>query len=462
MTLLKKETWYLMKSLRIFFYFVLTVLVLFLTCTCDAKVEAIDISGSRGAGSTGTSTASVTPATDDWAFWRGPDHDGIAKQPGFDPSLLDGIDNLNVNDHPSLLWKKKIGRGYSAVTIAGDYAYTAGFLRGRSASYGLDVFYCLDAETGEEIWTLSYSGFLALNYHPGPRTQPVVLEEKVYFMGHDGQFYCLDANSGAIFWYTDMKQFGYTEKSPDDFGYCASPVVDGDLIIINAHQSGIALKKETGEVAWKSEQSQFGYATPVVFDFQGTRYAAIFGYFKLSVIEVATGRVAASCPWETYSGCNIADPIIVDNRIFISSSYNEGCAMLEFTGTALNLLWKGTQMKHHMSAGVLIDGFYYGNDGWFNVNVGQYRCMDWKTGRILWTEDQGFGLVSAVNDYLILLSDSGRLSVAPASPRSLHEIAVAQLSHKIAGNWFTPPTVIRGRLYIRSKEGDLFCIKVVK
>ncbi len=76
-----------------------------------------------------------------WPQWRGPDGDGISKGP-----------ELTVEGKEESLWELEVGLGYSAMSLRDGRLYTMGF----DAEAELDLVWCLDAESGEEIWVHSY------------------------------------------------------------------------------------------------------------------------------------------------------------------------------------------------------------------------------------------------------------------------------------------------------------------
>ncbi|MCA9444367.1 MAG: PQQ-binding-like beta-propeller repeat protein, partial [Candidatus Omnitrophica bacterium] len=78
----------------------------------------------------------------DWPNYHGPNQDGVSYESGWS---LDW-----KTDPPDMLWKTNVGRGFSSVTVANDRLFTMGFKK------DLDSIYCLDAETGKEIWSYSY------------------------------------------------------------------------------------------------------------------------------------------------------------------------------------------------------------------------------------------------------------------------------------------------------------------
>jgi outer membrane protein assembly factor BamB len=422
--------------------------------------------GANNAGFTeGQSTGGNTNSRLDWPKWRGPDNDGISKGSDWDPMLLKGVDNLIVNNNPLVKWKQKIGRGYSGIAVVGKYLYTMGYLRGKSATWGLDIVYCLDVETGKEVWTLTYP--CSLPEYAGPRATPLVDEGKVYTLSHDGQLYCLDAGSGAVFWFVDVeKKFGYKKRTPpEEFGFCMPPAIDKDILLINAHESGIALNKRTGEALWSSANEVAGYATPVFFQYDGKTYAAIFAGSKLYVVVAETGVIYASYDWPTPYESNFADPVVKDGTIFISSSYDMGYARFRLEKNKLVPIYKVTgkgQIGHQMGPGVLIGNYYYSNENWYVYHRPEYRCINFETGEIMWRLPTAQGSVCAIGDKLLFLNENGRLAVVEPRPDKYTEIVSCNLGRKTNGQWFTLPTFVRSQLFLRDYEGDIFCLDLAK
>ena len=58
-------------------------------------------------------------------------------------------------------WTRQIGIGFSSVSIAEGRLFTMGHIDGR------EQVFCLNAETGEEIWTHGYGAPLVDNLHEG-------------------------------------------------------------------------------------------------------------------------------------------------------------------------------------------------------------------------------------------------------------------------------------------------------
>jgi len=371
----------------------------------------------------------------DWPRWRGPEGTGISAETGWDPqAVASGAD---------VVWKAQVGSGYSAVSVAGGRLYTMGN-NGRE-----DTVYCLDAGSGKTVWTYSYP--CGTGGYPGPRATPTVDGDRLYTLSREGHLHCLDARNGKLVWQRHLvRDF---RAQPPTWGFASSAVVSGDLVVVNACMSGVALDKTTGREVWVSRAGRGSYAAAVIYDDAGTRYAAIFGARALYGVELETGRVSWSFDWYTDNDVHAADPIVVGNRIFISSGYDTGCALLELGGRKPKLLWQSRIMRNHFSSSLYLDGYVYGSDG--QAGGGYLRCIDFDTGREMWSFRSGMvSLISAAGK-LIVLQERGELFVLEATPRGIEEHSRARVLSNIV---WTPPVLANGLLYCRNVAGELVCI----
>ena len=372
---------------------------------------------------------------EDWPQWRGPNYDGISMETDWDPSVL---------SEDSVIWEAQIGIGFSAVSVAHGRAYTAG-----NVDKDTDIIYCFNAENGKQLWSFKYPEPLTANlYEGGPNATPTVNDGKVYMISKSGTAFCLDADTGREIW---KRSLSYEKPK---WGFAGSPVIVNDWVIYNAGSAGIALNKQTGEVIWQSEDDKSGYASPVPFKKDGIQYIAMFGAESIQIIEALTGNLISSYPWKTSYDVNAADPVISGDEILITSGYNRGAALLKFGDQGLNTVWENKNMRSQMSGPVLIDGSLYGFDD--NALV----CLDWKTGRQKWKErSPRKGAISAAGDKLIVMGERGTLFIAEATPEGYRQISSAQV---LDGRCWTMPVLSNGRIYVRNAKGRLVCVDVRK
>jgi len=227
---------------------------------------------------------------------------------------------------------------------------------------------------------------------------------------------------------------------------------------LNIGEAGMALDKNSGKVAWKSK-GKHSYATPVVFDHKGKRCAAIFSAPGLQIVEAKTGKEIASYDWTTKYDINGADPLVIEDKIFISSGYKHGAAMLDFSSGKLKRVWENEVMQNQFSSSVYIDGYIYGIDGQAK-GKGFLRCIAAKDGSEVWNMRIGFGSIIAADGKLIAMGEDGMLYMAEATSKGYNELS--KMSTGLAKLCWTPPVLANGIIYCRNDKGTLVAIDVRK
>ncbi|MEI7902261.1 MAG: PQQ-binding-like beta-propeller repeat protein [bacterium] len=381
-------------------------------------------------------TAAPAEKRFDWPQFRGTNQDGISRETAWNPKALSG--------GPKIAWSTNVGPGWSSVSICGDTLFTMGNVGDN------DVVYALQVKDGKELWRHSFA--CKAGNHPGPRSTPSTDGKEVYTLSRDGDLLCLNAADGNVIWQKNvLKEFGAENVM---FSLAGSPVIDGDRLLLNVGETGAALDRKTGAKIWSST-GKGGYATPVVFKQDGKDLIALFSAKGLFLVEPETGRQTAFCAWQTYHDCNAADPIHLNGKIFVSSGYGKGCALVDVSGADAKPVWENTDMGNHFSSCVLLDGHLYGVDG-NTGKAGALTCMEFATGKVKWSQKLGFGNLTAAGDRLIFLNENGDLYVVKASPAGYEEISSAK--GILAKLCWTAPVLCRGTLYCRNSKGDLVAI----
>jgi len=378
----------------------------------------------------------------DWATWRGPNHNGITSETGWNPKA---IENLNIR------WSKNVGLGYASVCVANGKVYTMG------NTDETDNIFCFDEQTGKEMWKHSYP--CENVSFEGSRATPVFEKGKIYTVSQNGHVFCLDGEKGNVIWKRHLlAEYGTTNIT---WGIASSARIVGDLILLNVNKAGVALNKNTGKDVWKSETGAFSYATPMIYTMSGKKYAAIFSAKDLFGVEVESGKIAWKYHWETSWDINGSDPIFYDNKMFLSSGYKSGCALLDISNNKPKELWNNKNILAQFGSCVLIDGYIYGPKG----NVGRRNsglaCIDAQTGKLQWEEILGFSSLIAIDNKLVVITETGNLHIAEVNPKEYKEIAQAKVIETSKKNpvW-TAPVLSNKNIYIRNHQGDLICINV--
>ena len=403
-----------------------------------------------------TSSSSVSKRTD-WPRWRGIAFDGISIETDWSCEWPES--------GPAQVWERSIGIGFSSFAVRGQRLYTMGSVIDDSeeasaeedTSERVDVIWCLDALSGEVIWTLKYPADLVdVEHEGGPSATPTIYDNRGYTVSKQGHFVCFDAETGNALWTHSLTKLLGVEMPM--WGFSGSPLIVNDLVIFEAGRT-VAFNRQTGELVWQTESFNPAYSSPVCFPHPetGSPVVASLNNDVLLTLDAASGKEIARSPFETVYPTNSCTPIIHRNTIFLSSGYNRGCTLLRFTGTALDPVYDNRNMRNQFNSCVLKDGYLYGFDGnSHSRRTATIRCIEHRTGEIKWIQ-RGYGVGSLIlaGDRFIALSDQGEMLIFKANPTEFELLASAKI---IDGKCWTPPVLCNGLLYVRNAAGRLVCL----
>ncbi|MCZ6507499.1 MAG: PQQ-like beta-propeller repeat protein [Acidobacteria bacterium] len=372
-------------------------------------------------------------ASSDWPRYRGPTGDARSPETG----LLTEW----PADGPPEVWRAELGDGYSCMAVSGGRLYTL-FGSGRD-----EIAVCLDAASGREIWRVRIDSNRGDDQGDGPRSTPTVDGDHVYVLGASAKLYALDAATGATRWRVDLpEQLG--ARVPR-WGVSTSPLVEDDLLVVDVGgrpgYSLVAFDKRTGSVRWHANDDVPGYSTPLAITVGGQRQVVSFSGTELVAVAAADGELLWRHPWRTSYDVNAAMPVFLPpNRLFISSGYDTGAAVLEIGERSVREVWRSRVMKNHFNSSVLVDGYLYGFDN------GTLKCLDSASGEEQWAQ-RGFakGSLLYADGRLVILSERGLLALADADPRQYTERSRFQL---FKTKTWTMPSLADGRLFVRDQE----------
>lgn len=371
----------------------------------------------------------------DWPNWRGPDHNGISRETGWNPKS-----GMNV------LWRAKVGTGYSSFAVSKGRAYTMGNTKNK------DTVWCFDAENGKVLWSHTYACPLEPNSHDGgAAATPTVDGDRVYTLSKRGHLFCFDAAGGEIKWAKTCP------ARPPEWGFAGSVFVLDRMLILNVGTAGMALDKtQNGRRIWINGQGRGGYGTPVPYKANGRQCVAFFVERSMVGLLAANGQKLWEYPWKTRYDVNAADAIVRGDKVFLSSGYKKGCALIQVGRGQPNRIWQSREMCNHFNSCVLIDGCLYG----FDENL--LKCIDFMTGGVRWSQGGlGKGALMAADGKLIIMAEHGKLVIAEASPTAYKEIASKQIFTGRTRCW-TTPVLSGGRIYCRQTRdgGPVACVDV--
>ena len=356
----------------------------------------------------------------DWPQLLGPNRNGIAAETN--------LASTWPKDGPRAVWTKPIGEGFAGPVVADGKVILFHRLGDR------EIVEKWELTNAAPIWKFEYLTAYTDDYGMGngPRATPTVQGGKVFTFGAEGVLHCLDFKNGQKLWSVDTRKDFNSGKG--FFGPVCSPLIDGPAVLLNiggTEGAGIvAFDKENGKLLWKSTDDEASYSSPVAASVAGERRAIFFTRNGLEVLSPNDGKVQFTLQWQARSrtSVNAATPIVVNDEIFLSSSYDTGAILLKITGGKLEKIWSSDEsLSNHYSTSVYHRGFLYGFDGRQEEGC-RLRCIDWKTGKVRWSRDRvGSGWIVVVGDQLLVLTERGELMQAPASPDGFKPTNRAQI-----------------------------------
>jgi outer membrane protein assembly factor BamB len=375
----------------------------------------------------------------DWPQWRGRIRDGVSPEKVSAKWPAEG---------PKLLWGAPVGTGFSSISVSEGRVFTMGNTNNQ------DTVWCFDAASGDELWRHTYPALLGPQwYEGGPSSTPTVSGGRVFTISKWGDVLCLDAAKGTVVWQRDLRKEGI---KPNRWGFAGSPLIWGDLVILNAGTAGTALDRRTGRVVWCNGTNAAGYASPVRCELDGRECVLVFAAKHLVALDPQSGRELWRQFWETDWDTNNADPLVHGGRIFISS-FSRGCGLFAVQGGAPQMIYTNSVLHNHLSPGVVMGDYLYAFNGEAKQET-DLRCMHIPTGELKWTrKDPAFGSLIRVGDKLLVLSEKGELLLAEASPADFRVLARAKV---LSGVCWTPPALANAQLYVRNARGELRCFEM--
>lgn len=455
-----------------------------------------------------TSTASVVDAQSDeppaslWTRQQGVDWPSFLGPTADSKSPETGLITPWPETGPRIVWQKEVGSGYGIGSIsAGRYFHFDKVEQG--ADRGQARLSCWNAETGEVLWTFMYRSEYQdmLGYNNGPRCSPIVDGNRVYVFGVEGMLHCLRASDGAVLWKVDTaEKFGVVQNF---FGVGGTPAIHGKLLIcmiggsppgspglyqssgqVDGNGSGVvAFDKYSGKVEYSITDELASYASTRLARIGDRDWCFQFCRGGLVAFEPASGKVAFQFPWRAklLESVNASTPVVIGDEVFISETYEIGSTLLKVRPDGCDVVWQDQRrsrersFRAHWNTPVYVDGYLYGASG-RNPPDTDFRCIEWKTGKVMWKEDtQDRSSLLYVDGHFIYIGEFGELRLIKVNPQKLEVVSKVILRRDEPGAdpidgkaprllkypCWAAPILSHGLLYVRGDD-RVVCLEVCK
>ena len=390
------------------------------------------------------------------AGWRGPGRTGIYNETGLMKEW--------PASGPALIWEANgIGIGYSSVTVTNDAIYITGIRVDKDV---LTAF----TQDGKKKWDVEYGSMSKVGSAPESRCTPTFYKGKLYVVSGQGELSCISTD-GKIIWSVNYYQ-KYTPPSLR-FGITESPVVVDNKVIVTPGgntASMVAYDVDNGNVVWESpslnESSM--YVNPLLVVEKGMKVIITHTPTYIIGVDATNGKLIWKFDFSKVNadlrgGKNyIQTPIYRDGYVFAANGYGQTAAKIKisFDGSEPTLEWKNPEINPHVGGMVLLGNYIYSSTH-DNNSMGRWICVDWKTGKTMWTtlwNNKG-SVISAEGLLYIYEEKSGNVALVKPNPEKLDIISSFQVTQG-TGPYWAHPVIDKGRLFLR--HGDYLAVYSIK
>jgi outer membrane protein assembly factor BamB len=388
--------------------------------------------------------------------WRGPGRTGIYNETGLLKKWPAG--------GPKLLWETMgMGDGYSSVTVTDDAVYVTG----RKDSSDVLTALTLD---GKKKWETVY-GKAWMTNHTGSRCIPTYYNGNLFLISGSGDIVCVGSD-GKIKW--SKNHYKLYESKPLMFGISESPLVVDNMVIASPggkKASMVAFNINDGKVIWEAEplNEEPQYVNPKLIEYAGKKMIITVMGTDIFAVNAKNGKIL----WKlNYAAINAATgkvmknhaitPLYKDGCILIANGYNWVALKLKLSadGNSVEVVWENRNFDPQLGGVVLLGDNIYGNNH-MSKPVDTWVCVDWNTGKTLWTSKWfSKGSIISADGMLYLYEEkSGHVALVKPDPTKLDIVSEFQIT-KGEGPFWAHPVISNGRLYIR--HGDVLMVYLIK
>jgi outer membrane protein assembly factor BamB len=391
---------------------------------------------------------------ENWPGWRGPRGDGSSLETGI-PVQWSPTENVH--------WKIPVPYiGHASPIIWEDRL----FLVGTDLEKQDRMLTAFDRQTGKQLWSrrvvhAPLEGKHRLNSYSS--STPVTDGERLYvsFLAEGKMLVAAYNLAGDELWKVFPGPFSSVH------GYCSSPILFEDKLIINGDHDGeaylVALDKTNGQTIWKTprENKTRSYCTPLIREIDGRTQMILSGSKSVASYDPHDGarHWFMDGPTEQF----VASIVYSHDLLFVTGGFPEHHVLTiaphgHGNITSSHVKWHHTgKLASYVPSPIALDDYFL-----IVSDDGLATCLEASTGAIQWSNKlsrhSSASLISA-GGLVYFLDDFGVTQVIKPG-KTFDVVAVNRLldpESKEPDLCSASPAVSQGQIFIRSDRW-LFCI----
>lgn len=412
---------------------------------------------------------------EDWPGWRGPRLDGSSLEKNL-PTTWSDKDNV--------AWKASIpGIGHSSPIVVGDRVYVTSCLLKEEKR----VLYCFDRRDGKKLWEKVvletplekkhklnsfasatpasdgrhvYVAFLQLR----PRTDK---DADFPRKPRDTSYLPKDVVSEMLISCYSMDGDLVWQKVPGQFcsrhGFCSTPILHKDLVIINGDQDAeayiVAYDKKTGQERWRIDRPHRtrSYCAPLIVDAGGKTQMVLAGSMTVTSYDPDTGKLIWSIkgPTEQF----VASLVYGDGLLFLTAGFPtyhnmairpDGVGDVTETHVAWHESKTAAKKASYVPSPLAVDKYFY-----MISDLGSLSCFEAKSGKRLWMEALGrhHSASPVLADGHVYLTDDDGITYVLKAGGDFEVVA----RNPLGDECYASPAISQGQIFVRTNS-YLYCI----
>lgn len=385
---------------------------------------------------------------ENWPGWRGPNGDGTSGEKSIP---------VKWSAESNVAWKVPLKyHGHASPVIWNDFV----ILVGADERDHRRMLVVRDRRTGKLLWERTILTAPLEHKHKfnsWASSTPATDGKRIYvsFLDRKQMFVAAYDFRGNRLWAVRPGVFSSVH------GYCSSPVLYKDKVIVNGDHDGaaylVALERKTGRTLWKvpRENRKRSYCTPLIRTVAGRTQMMLSGSKCVASYDPDTGKRLwiLDGPTEQY----VASLVMTEGLVFMTGGFPDKHIMaIDPTGSGN--ITDSDYVKWHVRR----DGVSYVPSP---IALGKYflvvsdggigSCFEARSGKRLWKRRMGrrfsASLVAAGGN-VYFLDDDGNCTVIKPGP----EYKVVA-KNSLGEATYASPAISHGQIFLRS-ERHLYCI----